>query len=360
MEHLVRTALVVVASLSIVFTASWAQQGSSQNQTPAGVRVMITSDRVAGFADHTTMMLGLFDTSGLVVTRERFLAPGSRRDPLSALVAPARRPADGADFPGAKEPVVMLEVDGLAVAYPLGALIYHAVINDTIGDTPVAIWYDPISGGLAAFRRDVPARRAISGAETPREFRLSGLLLHGSSVLYDRGTKSLFSPLEGRGLSGPFADARLDSLPFRVLSFDEFRAIRRAGEVVARPMGTTFDYSVNPYAEFQLDPGIVYMQVTNDQRTHPKASGVGIASPTPERNAFFVPLTALDKGDRSFMTDAGSVVVGLTPEGTVVIKECPPGVTVAQTYFANWVSAHPTSSLAVSVDVRDLPISQPR
>lgn len=269
----------------------------------------------------------------------------------------------------------MVEVDGMAVAYPLGVLIYHSVINDTIGEIPVAIWHDPISGGLAAFRRDVTPNRAISGSETAREFRLAGLLLHGSSVLYDRATKSLFSPLEGRGLSGPFADARLESLAFRIVSFDEFRAIRRAGEVVSRPMGTPFDYSVNPYAEFQRDPGIVYMQVTSDQRAHPKASGVGIASAAPGApeapgapgapgarvtDAFFVPITSLDKGDRSFMTEAGSVVVGLTPEGTVHIKECPPGVTVAQAYFANWVSAHPASTLAVSVDVRDLPVSQPR
>lgn len=323
-------------------------------QQPGAIRVMLTQDRVAGFAEHTRTMLGLFDTTGLVVARDRLLAPGSRRDPLNAVVDPVRRAAEGADFPGVKEPIVMLEVEGVSVAYPMSVLTYHGVVNDTIGATPVAIWHDPISNGIAAFRRDVtPARGGERDA--PVEFRLAGLLLHGSSVLYDRASKSLFSPIEGRGLSGAFAGAPLEFLPFRVITFGEFLAIRKDGETISKPQGTPFDYAANPFGDFQREPGLVYMELTRDGRAHPKTPGVGIASGPPGSEAVFLPMAAIMTEDRTVMTGAGGVVVGVTPEGAVHVKECPPGAVVTQAYFANWVSAHTRSNLTLAVEVRDLP-----
>lgn len=315
---------------------------------------MLSSDRVAGFAEHTKTMLGLFDTGSLVVERDRFLAPGSRRDPLPAITDPTRRAAEGADFPSPKDPVVLVEIDGLAVAYPLGVLTYHCVVNDSIAGVPVAVWYDPISNGLAVFRRDPEPVRA--GAERAAlELRVAGLLLHGSSALYDRATKALFSPIEGRGLSGAYAGSTLEFLPHRIVSFEEFRTIRRAGEVLERPGGTSFDYSINPFADYQRDPGVVYMQLTSDQRAHPKTPGIGVAGGPPGAESHFVPYAALVNGERTVFTDAGPVVLALTPEGTANVKECPPGAVVTQAYFANWVSAHTRSSLMMAVDVRELP-----
>lgn len=331
----------------------------SQGSQPAQVRVMLSSERIAGFSEHTKTMLGLFDTTRLVVERDRFLAPGSRRDPLQALVGPARREAEGAPFPGPKEPVVMVEIDGHAVAYPLGVLTYHSVVNDTIGAVPVTVWYDPISNGMAVFRRDpAPTREGV--ARDPLELRVAGLLLHGSSVLYDRASKALFSPIEGRGLSGAYAGSTLEFLPYRIVSFEEFRSIRRAGEVIERPRETSFDYSVNPYADFQTDPSVVYMQTTTDQRAHPKTPGIGVAGGPPGSEAHFVPYIALRDRERTVMTDAGPVVLTLTPEGTVHVRECPPGAVVSQAYFANWVSAHTRSAIILAIDVRDLPSGSPR
>ena len=39
----------------------------------------------------------------------------------------------------AQEPVIALQVDGLARAYPLQILTYHEIVNDRLGNIPVSI-----------------------------------------------------------------------------------------------------------------------------------------------------------------------------------------------------------------------------
>src|SRR5690606_33115501 len=151
--------------------------------------------------EHTKAHLGFFDTSNAgPVPLESFISPGAQRDPLPAITSPTRRAANDAPFPPRADQVVEVVVDGEAVAYPLSILTYHGVVNDTIAGTPVAIWHDPISNGLAVFRRDVsPTRDGKEELREPREFRLAGLLVHGSAALYDAQSRSLFSPLDGLG-----------------------------------------------------------------------------------------------------------------------------------------------------------------
>lgn len=336
-------------SIALAVAASLAALSLAQDEPKQVIRVAMSPERLAQFADHTRDHLGLFDTSTPAFALDAFISPGSKRDPLPAIMTPERVPAKGASFPPASDLVVEVIVEGRAVAYPISVLTYHGVVNDTIGETPVAVWFDAISNGLAVFRRDVPAAR---GEATVCEFRLAGLLVHGSAALYDAKSLTLFSPLDGIGVTGKHSKAPLTFLPFRITTFDDFVAVHPGGETLAKPRGTTFDYGVNPFAGYHSDPNFVYMQVTDDLRVPPKTPGVGVASGD---EAHFIPFAAMLEQGRSIMTFEGPFEASLTPDKTLFVKQAPPGATIAQAYFANWVAAHPTSKVMLAVEVRDLP-----
>jgi hypothetical protein len=330
-----------------------AQPALGQQRDPQQViRVAMTPEQLAQFAEHTKNHLGLFDTSNPAFDLVAFVSAGSKRDPLPAILTPEREPAKDATFPPRTDLVLEVVIDGEAVAYPMSLLTYHGVINDTIAGTPIAVWFDPISNGLAVFRRDLRPTRAGVAQGDPREFRLAGLLVRGSAALYDSQSKSLFSPLDGFGVTGPYSGAPLEYLPFRMTTMGDFVDVRPMGEVVKRPKGSTFDYTINPFAGYQGDANFVYMQVTDDLRLSPKVTGVGV---TVGDDAYFIPLAVMVDEERSVMTMNGPFVAELTPDRTLRIKESPSGATIAQAYFANWVAAHPRTKIVMKVEVSDLP-----
>lgn len=337
--------LLAVALAIPPFCAAHAQDDPKQQV----VRVAMSPERLAQFAEHTRQQLSLFDTRNPAFPLDAFISPGAKRDPLPALTAPSRVPAKGAAFPPKNDLVVEVVVDGRAVAYPVSVLTYHGVVNDTIGGAPVAVWHDAISNGLAVFRRDVQSRKGDAPA---CEFRLSGLLVRGSASLYDAKSLALFSPLDGEGVTGDYAAAALTFLPFRVTTFGDFIAVHPDGETLARPEGTTFDYSVNPFAGYQSDASFVYMKVTDDARLPPKTVGVGVAAGD---EAYFLPFGVMLDENKSVMTINGPFEAALTADKTLYVKQSPPGATVAQAYFANWVAAHPQSKVTLAVELRDLP-----
>jgi hypothetical protein len=343
------TPLRPLVALAVLLAQPAMGQDADKQQV---IRVAMSPEKLAEFAEHTRNHLGLFDTSNPAFDLTAFVSPGAKRDPLPAIGSAEREPAKDAAFPPRTDLVLEVVVDDEAVAYPMSVLTYHGVINDTVGDTPIAVWFDPISNGLAVFRRDLePTRSGISQGD-PREFRLAGLLIRGSAALYDTQSKSLFSPLDGLGVTGPYSGATLEYLPFRITTLGDFIAVNPDGDVVKRPAGSNFDYSVNPFAGYQADSNFIYMRVTDDLRLPPKVAGVGV---TAGDESFFVPLAAMEDEERSVMTMNGPFVAKLTPDRTLWIKSSPPGATIAQAYFANWVAAHPQTKIVLKVEFRDLP-----
>ncbi len=338
--------LVAIALFST--HAALAQEGEKQQV----IKVVVSPEQLAGFAEHTQNHLGLFDTSNPAIDLAAFVSPGAKRDPLPAIVAPEHELAKDAKFPPRSDLVVEVEINGEAVAYPMCILTYHGVINDTVAGTPIAVWFDPISNGLAVFRRDLAPTREGAAPDDPREFRLAGLLVRGSAALYDDQSKSLYSPLDGMGVTGPYARSPFEYVPFRVTTLNEFVAVHPDGMMVKRPKGSAFDYTVNPFAGYQGDSNLVYMRVTDDLRLPPKVPGVGV---TAGDESYFIALAAMIDEERRVMTMNGPFVAELTPDRTLRIKESPAGATVAQAYFANWVAAHPESKIVLRVEMHDLP-----
>ena len=146
------------------------------------------------------------------------------------------------DWLGFENPVVSLEVDGVAKAYPLEILIWHEIINDRIGKTPVSISFCPLCYSSSTFKR------IVKGKETT--FGTSGLLRNSNLVMYDRLTESLWQEFTGEAIIGEMTGTKLKYFPSQIISFEQFEKTYPNGIVLSRETGFNMSYGQNPYVGY--------------------------------------------------------------------------------------------------------------
>jgi thiol-disulfide isomerase/thioredoxin len=117
-------------------------------------------------------------------------------------------------------------VGGQARAYPWWVAKNFHVVDDVVGGVPMALAFCEQCTGAAAFRRTLDGRALV--------FEVAGVY-HGTIILRDRQTRSLWAPFSGRALEGPLAGRKLERLPLAVTRWDEWAARHPRGEVVWAP-----------------------------------------------------------------------------------------------------------------------------
>jgi uncharacterized protein DUF3179 len=151
--------------------------------------------------------------------------------------------ADSLDVLDRVEPVIAVEVNGDARAYPARIMIWHEIVNDTVGGVPVAITYCPLCNSAIAFVR------RVRGVETT--FGTSGALYASSLVMYDRATESLWTHFDGRAVIGMLTGDQLEVIAAPLMSWSTF-VERYPDGLVLDETRTGFDraYGTNPYAGY--------------------------------------------------------------------------------------------------------------
>jgi hypothetical protein len=115
------------------------------------------------------------------------------------------RPDRGCQLARPKEPVLALEVEGDARAYPLQILMWHEIVNDVVGGMPVAITFCPLCNVGIVFGR------VLDGATL--DFGTSGKRYKSDLVMYDRQSHSLWAQMEHRAIVGARAGAPPTMIP---------------------------------------------------------------------------------------------------------------------------------------------------
>lgn len=80
------------------------------------------------------------------------------------------------------EPVISLAIGDDARAYPLSVLIWHEIVSDVVGGTPVIVTYCPLCNASLVFERTLENRVL--------DFGTTGKLRNSDLVMYDRQTES--------------------------------------------------------------------------------------------------------------------------------------------------------------------------
>ncbi|MEN8233680.1 MAG: DUF3179 domain-containing protein [Actinomycetota bacterium] len=206
---------------------------------------------------------------------------------------------DALDMLEPAEAVVALEVNGDARAYPVRALVWHEIVNDTVGGVPVSVTYCPLCNSAATYRRE------IDGVETT--FGTSGRLFASALVMYDRATESLWTHFDGRSVVGVLTGAELESIAAPLLAWEDFAAEYPDGQVLDwNETGFSRDYGRNPYFRYDDEDTQPFLfRGTVDDRAKAKQRVVGIH--VNDDSAAYA-LSAIDSEDADFT--ATPVTVG--------------------------------------------------
>lgn len=252
--------------------------------------------------------LDSIDQEGLpapLIDRSELLDGGPPPDGIPPIDEPTFHRAGDVDFLEDTEPVLAVEVDGEARAYPVQIMIWHEIVNDTFGDLPVTITYCPLCNTAVGFDRRLDDGRVLS-------FGTSGKLFRSSLVMYDRQTESLWAHFDGGAVAGVLTGTELARIPVQTVSWGDWLAQHPDGLVLSRDTGESRDYGRNPYPGYDdigEDPFLFEGELDGRLPAKERVVGFGLdVAPTAVRLG---PL--LERGVVSSELDGRPVVVWALP-----------------------------------------------
>jgi len=170
------------------------------------------------------------------------MSGGPPKDGIPALSDPSFISAADETRIGDREPVVTVEIDGTVPrTYPIRYLTWHEIVNDTVGDVPIAVTFCPLCNSSIVFDRRVDGEL--------RTFGVSGKLRNSDMVMYDRETESWWQQAIGTGIVGEHTGDQLEQVPSWMESWAEFTARNPDGLVMDEPKWAR-QYGRNPYVSY--------------------------------------------------------------------------------------------------------------
>ncbi len=174
------------------------------------------------------------------------------------------------------EPVIAVTIerpDGsiAARAYPLQILVWHEIVNDTLGDTPVAVTFCPLCYSAVAYDR------RLEPGGTVYDFGTTGNLRHSDLIMWDRQTESWWQQFSGDAIVGELTGAHLTFLPAQIIGWSAFQAAYPQGDVLSRETGFNRSYGTNPYPGYDdVNSRPFLFDGATDERLLPMERVVGV------------------------------------------------------------------------------------
>ncbi len=171
------------------------------------------------------------------------MAGGPPKDGIPSIDRPIFVDAAVSDLPES-EPVIGLEINGVARAYPLRIMTWHEIVNDEIGGVPVIVTYCPLCNSAIVFDR-----RFAKNNSSPM-FGTSGMLFNSNLIMYDRLSETWWQQFTGIGIIGKYNQVQLKKLPSRLESFASFKKRFPQGKILVPNNPKSRPYGRNPYVSY--------------------------------------------------------------------------------------------------------------
>ena len=183
------------------------------------------------------------DFSKHCVPYSEIMSGGPPKDGIPALNASKFVSVSAADsWLKPNEPVIFFQVGDDSRAYPIQILIWHEIVNDTVGGVPVAITFCPLCNTAIAFERSVNGRVL--------DFGTTGRLRYSNLIMYDRQTESWWQQAIGQAIVGQLTGTKLVARPAAILAWSTFKTAYPDGRVLSRDTGYDRPYGQNPYVGY--------------------------------------------------------------------------------------------------------------
>jgi hypothetical protein len=280
-----------------------------------------------------------FDLRKASVPREEIMAGGPAKDGIPALTRPKMLSAEDAKFLSPTDRVIGMSMAGESKAYPLRILNYHEIVNDVIGETPIAVTFCPLCDSVAVFDRRTPIGE--------REFGVSGLLYNSNVLMYDRQgqPESLWPQLKSMGISGAGVNKALKALPVEVTTWTDWRERHPQTTVMSLETGHVRDYDRNNYDGYADGEDLMFPVKPTSKRFAAKMPVLGLRS---ENNALAVPANAFGAGDHTFEVELNGKRVSLffsAQHHSIQVVEADEGVQWMYAYWFAWYAFHPDTAV---------------
>ncbi len=182
------------------------------------------------------------DFSKHAVSLDEIQSGGPPKDGIPAIDHPKFIAPREASWLADREPVILIDRHSTARAYPLQILVWHEIVNDTVGGDPVVVTFCPLCHTALAFLRTLDG--------TVYDFGTTGNLRKSDLVMYDRQTESWWQQAEGAAIIGKLTGRRLEPVPAQLISWRSFREAYPQGTVLSRETGFHRSYGQNPYVDY--------------------------------------------------------------------------------------------------------------
>ena len=180
------------------------------------------------------------DFSKHSVPYSEILSGGPPKDGIPAIDEPRFISVDEAnEWLRDREPVVFVQVGDEARAYPIQILMWHEIVNDTVGGEPLLVTFCPLCNTAIAFKRTFN--------EQVLDFGTTGRLRYSNLIMYDRQTETWWQQATGDAIAGEHTGAQLEFYPASMISWADFKELYPDGEVLSRDTGHPRNYGRNPY-----------------------------------------------------------------------------------------------------------------
>lgn len=230
---------------------------------------------------------------------------------------------------------------GVARFYPYQLLVWHEVVNETFGDLPLLVTYDPLCGAGMVFERSVT--RADTIAHEELTFGTTGSVWNNALVLYDKETGAQWIPLLRRAVSDPLGGTELFPYPSTEMTWQQFKDTYPSGRVLSRETGADRDYTKNPYADYETNMDIYYPLTNLDGRLNAKEKVLMVFVGV-ESKAY--PLELLEEAG-TLEDTIGALTFTLTSEDDMIttVSEETANLSVFPIYWFCAAAAYPDISL---------------
>ena len=177
------------------------------------------------------------------VPYSEILSGGPPRDGIPAIDDPRFVSVEEAEsWLEPREPVILFRIGNDVRAYPIQIVMWHEIVNDTVGGVPVVVTFCPLCNTVIAFERTVEGRELTFGT--------TGRLRFSNLIMYDRQTESWWQQDTGDAIVDEITGKQADLRPASIVSWEDFRSAHPDGRVLSRKTGFSRDYGQNPYAGY--------------------------------------------------------------------------------------------------------------
>jgi len=175
---------------------------------------------------------------------ELLLSGGPGKDGIPAIDSPQFSDArDADDYLKAQDIVFGVYHQGEAKAYPQRIMVWHEIVNDSLGGEPVSITYCPLTATAIGFKRGTTS------------LGVSGKLLNSNVVMYDRASDSYWSQIAAVAFEGPLKGQSLDEIQVTWTTWARWKERHPQTQVLTERTGYMRNYNRDPYGGYSPQHG---------------------------------------------------------------------------------------------------------